>query len=112
MHCHNYPFKFNRVWLREQEFIDIVHSSWTTQIIPQLDPMDTLTFKLQRLKGKVKDWEKEMKQSKTLEAKEVDLAIQLLLTFHTSSILLENEATHLSQLKAQKESLLSHEILT
>ena len=92
-HCHLYPFKFIRDWLLEKDFSDIVYTSWNTQIHPPLDLMSTLTFKLKRLEETIKAWEKNMKQTKAKEAREVDLAIQLLLTSHTSAILSVNEAT-------------------
>ena len=74
--------------------------------------MSALTFKLKILKEIVKAWEKNMKQTKVKEARDVDLVIQLILTTHTSGILSVNEATQLSQLKARKQDLLTHQILT
>ena len=96
----------------EKEFCDIVHSSWSTPVLPSLDPMASLTFKLKRLKGIVKDWEKKMNLAKAKEAKEVDLVIQDLLTSRSSGILSVIEASQLSQLKSRKKSLLAHQILT
>ena len=60
--------------------------------------MSALTFKLKRLKGIVKDWEKNMNLVKAKEAKEVDLSIQVLLTSHTSGMMSMIEASQLSQL--------------
>ena len=47
--CHLYPFKFNRAWLTEKDFSEIVFSSWNTQLLGSMDPMSSLTCKLKRL---------------------------------------------------------------
>ena len=53
-----------------------------------------------------------MTLAKAKEAKEIDLAIHVLLTSQISGILTVNEATQLSQLKSRKESLLAHWVVT
>ena len=52
-----------------------------------------------------------MKQIKAKEVKEVDLAIQSLLSSLVSGILSVHEASLLSHLKDRKENLLAHQIL-
>ena len=106
--CHNYPFKFNRAWLLEQGFPDIVHSSWNSQLHCSLDPMTSLTCKLKSLKVCVKDWEKKMNLAKAKEETDIDLAIQVLLTTHILGILSVCDSTQLTQLKERKRTLLIH----
>jgi hypothetical protein len=60
-----FPFKFNSDWLREKEFVDLVHKTW-------LDPMfriednsqKRLLWKLQVLKNQTKSWIKEFRERK------------------------------------------------
>ena len=96
----------------EKNFSEIVYNSWNTQLLSSMDPMLTLTCKLKILKETVKAWEKEMKQTKAKETLEVDLDINTLLASQDYGILYVYESSLLSCLKAQKDSLLTHQILT
>ena len=96
----------------ENDFSEIVFSSWNTQLLCPMDPMSTLTCKLKILKETIKAWEKEMKQTKAKETLEVDLDINTLLTSQASGILSVHESSLLSCLKAKKDSLLTQQILT
>ena len=87
--CHLYPFKFNRAWLLKKYLGDIVNSSWETEVHSSFDPMSALTYKLKRLKGSVKDWEKRMVLEKAKETIEIDFSIHNLLSSRISGILTE-----------------------
>ena len=110
--CHLYPFKFNRAWLMEKDFSEIVSSSCNTQLLCPLDLMSTLTCKLKKLKETVKAWEKDMNRTKAKETLEVDRDINTLITSQASGILYVHESSQLSSLKDKKYSLLTHQILT
>ena len=85
-----------------QDFCDLVIFSWSSLVPSTLGPMSVLSFKLQRLKDNVKDWEKRTTLARTKEAKEIDSTILDLLSFRISRILTIDEATLLSQLKDRK----------
>ena len=54
-----YPFKFNRAWLLNKEFSQIVNNSWMEKVPCSVkDDLRSLIYKLKRLKGVVKIWEK------------------------------------------------------
>ena len=53
LRCHLYPFKFNRAWLLEKDFGDLVHKSWRAPTT-SAGPMFDINFKLQRFKNEVK----------------------------------------------------------
>ena len=64
---HGRPFKFNRARLMEEDFAQLVSSSWKAPLTAKIfSHMDVLTLKLHRLKGTFKPWEKE----KNLERKQ------------------------------------------
>ena len=64
-HCR--PFKFNRAWLMEEDFAQLVSSSWKAPLtMENFIHMDVLTLKLHKLKGTLKVWEK----AKNLERKQ------------------------------------------
>jgi len=52
-----YPFKFNAVWMEDQEFVNIFRNSWADLLGTEaLTPMESLVKKLKRLKSMVTVW--------------------------------------------------------
>ena len=52
----NFPFKFNRAWLMEEDFSHVVGTSWLSESLhPPIDDMSLMVFKLKRLKVAVKN---------------------------------------------------------
>ena len=96
----------------EKDFLEIVYSSWNSQLLDSMDPMTSLTFKLKRLKAFVRVWEKELKQTKAKALLELDRDINSLLTSQAFGILYAFESSQLSSLKDKKDSLLTQQILT
>ena len=74
--------------------------------------MFEFSYKLQRLKNTVKTWEKQKSTLRAKEISEIDLAILTLLLSHHSGIHTEEATSSLLLLKARKDSLLAHQILT
>ena len=74
--------------------------------------MSILNYKLKRIKGVVKDWEKKQPLNWAKVVTEIELEIQSLLISRPLGILYENEIVQLSSLKCCKESYLAHELLT
>ena len=57
-----YPFKFNAVWLEDQDFVSFVRSSWEDLLGTEvLTPMESLVKKLKRIKSMVTVWERKKK---------------------------------------------------
>jgi hypothetical protein len=55
----NYPFKFNAVWLEEQDFVRLVRNNWADLLGTEvLKPMDSLVKKIKRIKSMVTVWER------------------------------------------------------
>jgi hypothetical protein len=57
-----YPFKFNVVWLEDQDFVSLVRANWVILLGTEvLNPMDSLVKKIKRLKIQVTVWERKKK---------------------------------------------------
>jgi hypothetical protein len=58
----NYPFKFNFVWIKDLEFVELVKKKWNDLLgSKSLNPMDSLVTKLKLLKTVVSQWKKRKK---------------------------------------------------
>ena len=58
----HYPFKFNAVWLEDQDFISFVRNRWADLMGTEvLTPIESLLKKLKRLKSMVIVWERKRK---------------------------------------------------
>ena len=109
----NFPFKFNRSWLNDPDFILWVSKRW-----PQLTPLssgndlDLLTHKLRSLKKDVKGWIRE--KSSIMESKSIklDKDISSLLSGSSSGILSHEEQLSLTLLISKKKKLMDHILLT
>jgi hypothetical protein len=56
------PLIFNLVWLKDPDFVLLVHSNWKKLIVSDFSsPMDKLVQKLKLLKSLVKKWERNKK---------------------------------------------------
>jgi hypothetical protein len=68
-----YPFKFNAIWLEDQDFVSLVKNSWVdllgTKVLP---PMESLVKKLKRLKNLVIVWERKKKAEGKKELVQLD----------------------------------------
>ena len=68
-----YPYKFNRCWLEEEDFLYLVKENWNTLEIPYgAFAMDRMMENLRKLKRLVGQWEKEKKHSLIEELMEVE----------------------------------------
>ena len=53
----NYPLKFNHTSLKDVSFCQMVRDFWPSVSIPEgLNEMDSLVFKLKKLKSTMVDW--------------------------------------------------------
>ena len=111
---HNYPFKFNRSWLLDQDF-----SSWFTECWPKLTPTYpsselewVLTHKLYSLKKEVKVCIKDKCARMDANSKRLDLEMSSLLTKSSFGILSQEEQLSLSRLRSEKKKILDHHLLT
>jgi hypothetical protein len=71
------PFKFNKTWLEDESFINLVKENW----IPfHLDSHQSTTFhfveNLKRIKEKVKPWDFQKRQNEDKELKEIESELQ------------------------------------
>ena len=84
----NYPFKFNRSWLKDQDFTPWVIDKWSS-----LSPfasgtdLDLLTNKLRLLKNDVKEWIKQKGSSLENESHRLDEDISKILSNSSYGIL-------------------------
>ena len=68
------PYNFNRVWLKDDEYINLVKSTWQEEDgCIDLQIMDRFQDKLQRLKAASKIWEKQKKASLKAELMDITL---------------------------------------
>ena len=101
---YNYPFKFNRSWLNDQDFV-----SWVTDRWSRLSPsspgseLDHLSHKFRSLKMEVKDWIKEKGSLLESKSQRLDVDINTLLSSSSFGILSQDEQTSLSQLRIKKK---------
>ena len=108
-----YPFKFNRAWLLEEGFSNLVKDYWTPDRSPLGDnDISSLVSKLKGLKVEVKLWEKKKRMVIKKELYEIDSGIQTLLDSSTSGIFNEQYLSSMLVQKSHKEKLLTHERLT
>ena len=88
----NFPFKFNRSWLNDPDFI-----SWVSKRWPELTPpysgtdLDLLTHKLRSLKKDVEGWIKEKGSFLESESHRLDMDICTILTGSAYGILSQEE---------------------
>ena len=64
-----YPFKFNHMWLDEEDFCSLVRNSWKSfLVLDDFSVMDKIVLKIKILKKKVVLWEnvKHIKSNKEL----------------------------------------------
>jgi hypothetical protein len=77
----SYPFKFNAVWLEDQDFISLVRTRWAGLLGAEvLNPMDSLVKKLKRLKSLVTVWERKKKVEGKKEMIQLELELDKLYT--------------------------------
>lgn len=78
---HLYPFKFNGAWLTDEGFSNMVCSNWISDSPSSIeDYMVSLVYKLKRLKGVVKSWEKNQKMIRSDLLATIDYEIHSLLS--------------------------------
>ena len=101
----NYSFKFNRFWLKDQDFIPWVIDRW-----PRLSPsssgtdLDILTHKLSLLKDDVKDWINIKGSSMESMSQRLDSDISILLSNSSYGILLNEEQSSLTEIRLEKRN--------
>jgi hypothetical protein len=55
-----YPFKLNAQWLKDQDFVDLVHKVWKDPVfLSECDKQHMIVWKLKVLKSQTKIWYKE-----------------------------------------------------
>ena len=85
---HNYPYKFNHVWLKDHDFTQMVKKVWPLlQPANSEDDMCILSQNLRMLKKELKVWTRNKTSEIEKDSHILDLEIRALLTFSTSSIL-------------------------
>ena len=100
---HSYPFKFNQDWLLDEDFSQIVENSWK-EIVPFSvdDYMRGLVYKLKRLKGVVKGWEKSQLEKICKDLLTIETKIRALFDSCPSGIfLVEKDSILLASLKCK-----------
>ena len=95
----NYPFKFNRSWLNDLDFIYWVSMRW-----PKLTPPSS-GYDLDLLKKEVKDQIKEKGTILESESHRLDKDISTLLSCSSFGIISHEEQLCLSQLRTKKEAV-------
>ena len=106
------PFKFNRAWILEEDFAHLVLSSWKAPLnLIDYCHMDVLTFKLRRLKGFVKDWERANNIERKQQLLDINDGISDLL-LEDSGILSAPNVEKWKNLQERKGKYWAHEITT
>ena len=109
----DYPFKFNRSWLDDTDFIEWFLIWWTSNSsVDNLTGIEDLCLILRKLKTATKSWTKNKSASYALASTKLDLAIESFLAGPTFGILTKEQSAHLSLLSAEKQRILSHLQLT
>lgn len=111
--CIPTPFKFNRSWLEEVDFVAFVKRECPRlQVEVAFGAMGCLMAKLKLLKYLVCDWECRIKVECNTKLEVIKSSIvNILLISWLRSLSLE-ESTHLGVLKSRKEVILGFEVST
>jgi len=73
------PFKFNRVWLKDNEFNDPIKKSWSSGLHGgDSSPSQALPDNLRALKEKVKRWQNNKKKHNRLALREIQKELDLI----------------------------------
>ena len=106
------PFKFNRAWLMEVEFKQLVWSSWNeTLVSTDYSHMELFTHKLSRLKCFVKKWEKTKNIERQQPILDINKGISDLLLEGTG-ILSESNKIKWDALQEKKSKYWAQELTT
>ena len=102
----NYPFKFNRSWLENPEFIDWFLNWWShNSNVNNFSDIEDLCQTLRNLKSDSKCWFKEKSASLVSISHNLDQAIESILAI---GILTKEQSAHLFHLNAERQSILDH----
>jgi len=109
----HYPFKFNKIWLTDNDFKQAVEDYWHDMALADLpSDMDSFVHKLSRLKRFVVKWINLKKAERSKELTMVTTAIAELLDEAHSSPLERDSLIRLHQLSIRKEQLLLQQEIT
>ena len=102
---HNYPFKFNRSWLLDPNFTQMVKRVWPNLLHSAVDDdMGLLSHKLRLLKSEVKSWIKHKVTDMEKESHSLDDEIRSLLSSSSSGILAHEDQSTLNMLRSKKRT--------
>ena len=100
----DYPFKFNRSWLDDTDFIEWFLCWWTSNSdADNLTGIEDLCLILRKLKSATKTWTKIKSASFASASSRLDLAIESILAGPTNGILTKEQSAHLSLLSAERQ---------
>ena len=96
----------------EDDFAPLVLSSWKASLaLDDYSHMDALSFKLRRLKGIVKDWERKKNHERKMQILEINEGISNIL-LEDLGLLSASNADKLKILQSRKGIYWAHEITT
>ena len=109
----DYPFKFNRSWLEDPNFIEWFLRWWsTTSDADNLLGIEDLCHILRKLKSATKSWTKDKLASMDSASSNLKIAIESLLAGPSNGILSREQIIHLSHHSAERQRILEHFQLT
>jgi hypothetical protein len=105
-----FPFKFNALWLRELDFVKLVHNVWNDpRFLLEGNKQVRLVWKLKELKIQTKTWIKEVKAREKLIMENLETEIEQFLLKIIEKPLSMEEDRYLRELESNRNKLLRGE---
>jgi hypothetical protein len=106
----SYPFKFNAVWMEDQDFVSFVRNSWADLLGTEvLTPMESLVKKLKRLKSMVIVWERKKKVEGKKELVQLESELDKLYSEFPGGFVEEKDKLSVLDKEQRKRTLLKQE---
>ena len=110
---YDYPFKFNRSWLEDLDFIEWFKQGWSSSFNDDaIGDIEYLCLTLRRLKAATKKWTQDKSVRMDTESSNLEAAIESILAGPSKGILSNEQIVRLSQLNAGRTRILEHFQLT
>ena len=101
------PFKFNRIWLEDEEYISLIKRLWINyEEVSDLREWNRFHFKLQKIKKASKEWEIKKKKALKFEYQEISKQMEEIYASFTNSIPDESTFCMLTHLGSRKREIL------